>query len=201
MRSGLTTEVLQAEAPVLSAATSRSTLIRASLNPFFPVAACVLSLAAGCERTPSEKQSTSSTAPQQAPAGASNPIDSHSQAAMIMVPAGRFFMGDPNEVDAPVHEISVSAFLLDKNLVTQRQFEALMHENPSRWKGTNNPVEQVRWSDAVRFCNKRSQAEGLAPCYDLQTWKCNFETDGYRLPTEAEFEYACRAGTTTAYVC
>src|ERR1041384_1598633 len=49
--------------------------------------------------------------------------------------------------------------------------------NPSRWKGDRNPVEQVRWSDAVRFCNKRSELEGLHPCYDLQTWKCNFRSD------------------------
>ena len=57
-------------------------------------------------------------------------------------------MGDPNEPDAPPHEVVLSAFYLDKYLVTQDQFQRVMHENPSRWKGTNNPVEQVRWSDA-----------------------------------------------------
>jgi formylglycine-generating enzyme required for sulfatase activity len=118
---------------------------------------------------------------------------------MARLPAGHFLMGDPDEVDATPHEIAVSSFFLDKYLVTQEQFEKLMHENPSRWKGASNPVEQVRWSDAVRYCNKRSQAEGLQPCYDLKTWRCNFEANGYRLPTEAEYEYACRAGTTTAY--
>jgi formylglycine-generating enzyme required for sulfatase activity len=119
---------------------------------------------------------------------------------MLEIPAGRFMMGDADEVDAAPHEVSMSGFYLDKYLVTQEQFQTLMHENPSRWKGGNNPVEQVRWSDAVRFCNKRSEAEGLQPCYDLQTWKCNFEATGYRLPTEAEFEYACRAGTATPYI-
>lgn len=108
-------------------------------------------------------------------------------------------MGDKNEIDAPPHEVAVASFLMDKHLVTQKQFQKVMGSNPSRWKSDKNPVEQVRWSDAVRFCNKRSELEGLQPCYDLQTWKCNFDANGYRLPTEAEWEYACRAGTTTPY--
>ena len=120
--------------------------------------------------------------------------------SMVKIPAGRFKMGDASEVDAPPHEVAISEFLLDSFLVTQDQFQSVMHENPSRWKGGNNPVEQVRWSDAVRFCNKRSELEGLVPCYDLKTWKCNFEATGYRLPTEAEFEYACRAGTFSSYL-
>lgn len=108
-------------------------------------------------------------------------------------------MGDKAEIDATPHEVVVSSFYLDKHLVTQEQYQKVMGGNPSRWKGDRNPVEQVRWSDAVKFCNKRSQAEGLQPCYDLETWSCNFEANGYRLPTEAEWEYACRAGTATAY--
>ena len=108
-------------------------------------------------------------------------------------------MGDKEEVDAAPHEVVVSPFYIDKNLVTQERYEKLMKGNPSRWKGPQNPVEQVRWSDAVRFCNARSESEGLQPCYELKTWKCNFETSGYRLPTEAEWEYACRAGSSTAY--
>jgi formylglycine-generating enzyme required for sulfatase activity len=118
---------------------------------------------------------------------------------MVLVQAGRFVMGDRDEVDAPQHEVAVSAFYMDKFLVTQQLYEKLMSENPSRWKTGANPVEQVRWSDAVKFCNKRSESEGLQPCYDLKSWTCNFEANGYRLPTEAEWEYACRAGTTTAY--
>jgi formylglycine-generating enzyme required for sulfatase activity len=118
---------------------------------------------------------------------------------MVQIKGGKFIMGDKDEVDAPLHEVVVSSFAMDRNLVTQEQFQKLMGTNPSRWKGDKNPVEQLRWSDAVRFCNKRSEAEGLQPCYDLTTMKCNYEANGYRLPTEAEWEYACRAGTTTAF--
>jgi len=120
-------------------------------------------------------------------------------ATMVQVQGGKFMMGDKDEVDAPPHEVLVGSFAMDRNLVTQEQFQKLMGTNPSRWKGDKHPVEQLRWSDAVRFCNKRSEAEGLQPCYDLNTMKCNFEANGYRLPTEAEWEYACRAGTTTSF--
>jgi len=118
---------------------------------------------------------------------------------MVLLPGGTFIMGDEDEIDAPIHEVTVSPFYIDTHLVTQEQYEKLMGDNPSRWKANKNPVEQMRWSDAVRYCNARSEAEGLEPCYDLNTWKCNFAANGYRLPTEAEWEYACRAGTTTAY--
>jgi sulfatase modifying factor 1 len=158
----------------------------------------VLLLWSGCERSnettqagpPSTNQGHSASVVTNAPAA---------PAAMVQIVTGRFQMGDKAEVDAKPHEVSISAFLMDKTLVTQEQYEKAMGDNPSRWKGAKNPVEQVRWSDAVKFCNKRSELEGLRPCYDLKTWKCDFDADGYRLPTEAEWEYACRAGTSTAY--
>ncbi|MDB6037412.1 MAG: hypothetical protein JWM99_1253 [Verrucomicrobiales bacterium] len=118
---------------------------------------------------------------------------------MIAVAGGQFIMGDKSEADAPAHEVVVAPFLMDKCLVTQDQFQRVTGSNPSRWKGEKNPVEQVRWSDAVKFCNQRSEAEGLQPCYDLKSWQCNFEANGYRLPTEAEWEFACRGGASTAY--
>ncbi|HEX42978.1 MAG TPA: formylglycine-generating enzyme family protein [Phycisphaerales bacterium] len=118
---------------------------------------------------------------------------------MVLLPAGTFTMGEPGEIDAPPHEVTLSAFYIDVHLVTQADYERVMGANPSRWKAPDNPVEQVRWSDAVRYCNKRSELEGLEPCYDIEKWTCDFAADGYRLPTEAEWEYACRAGTQTAW--
>jgi sulfatase modifying factor 1 len=120
-------------------------------------------------------------------------------AEMVEIKSGKFMMGDKAEPDAAPHEVTVSGFLMDKYLVTQELFQKVMTNNPSRWKGDKNPVEQVRWSDTVKFCNKRSEMEGLKPCYDLQKWTCDFSANGYRLPTEAEWEYACRAGATGDY--
>lgn len=125
--------------------------------------------------------------------------ETEAETKMVLLPAGTFIMGEESEVDSPPHEVSLSSFYIDAHLVTQEEYEKLMNDNPARWKGNKNPIEQVRWSDAVRFCNARSEAEGLQPCYDLTSWKCDFNANGYRLPTEAEWEYACRAGTKTSY--
>ena len=149
------------------------------------VLSAFLALFEGCERKTSEETS--------------NEVKPESGTKMIQLPGGTFMMGDESEVDSPPHEVSVSSFFIDTHLVTQEEYEKLMLDNPSRWKGSKNPVEQVRWSDAVRYCNARSEAEGLQPCYDLNTWKCDFSANGYRLPTEAEWEYACRAGSKTVY--
>jgi len=132
-------------------------------------------------------------------AGAPGEVKDAAGMEMVLLEAGRFTMGDEKEIDATPHEVAISSFYIDKYPVTQEQYKKVMAENPSRWKGGKNPVEQVRWSDAVKYCNARSLAEGLQPCYDLQTWQCNFEANGYRLPTEAEWEYACRAGSKTQY--
>jgi formylglycine-generating enzyme required for sulfatase activity len=178
--------------------------------PALLLATALLCICSACERksppnaaapTPASSAPAAVATPKLSPvpAPASAPASVPSASGMVQVRAGHFGMGDKSESDAAPHEVSVSAFLIDTHLVTQEKFQALMGTNPSRWKGDKNPVEQVRWSDAVRFCNKRSEAEGLQPCYELQTWKCNFEATGYRLPTEAEWEYACRAGTTTPY--
>jgi formylglycine-generating enzyme required for sulfatase activity len=119
---------------------------------------------------------------------------------MILLPAGSFTMGDVGgREDETPHTVSVSAFYLDKFFVTQELYTKVMGVNPSKRKDPKCPVERTRWTDAVRFCNKCSELEGLTPCYDLGTWECNFAAGGYRLPTEAEWEYACRAGNPGKY--
>jgi formylglycine-generating enzyme required for sulfatase activity len=128
-------------------------------------------------------------------------VRTESGVPMVLVPGGTFIMGDARGArdEKPPHQVTVRSFYIDKYEVTQEEYQRVMRANPSRWKGAKNPVDQVRWSDAVRYCNARSRLEGLQPCYDLKTWRCNFAANGYRLPTEAEWEYACRAGSRTRY--
>ncbi len=117
---------------------------------------------------------------------------------MARVPAGRFTMGSSNgkEDEAPVREVAIDAFLMDRYEMTQVNYAKHVPVNGSHFKGPDRPVEMISWGDAALFCNKRSSAEGLEPCYNEETAECNFAANGYRLPTEAEWEYACRAGTT-----
>ncbi|HLY75981.1 MAG TPA: formylglycine-generating enzyme family protein, partial [Planctomycetota bacterium] len=101
--------------------------------------------------------------------------------------------------EKPVHKVHIDAFLMDQTEVTQEQYEKYKLPNPSRFKGPTRPVEMVPWTKAALFCNIRSRAEGLEPCYNEDTAECDFTKNGYRLPTEAEWEYACRAGTKGDY--
>ena len=107
---------------------------------------------------------------------------------LILIEPGAFTMGstspesDPDE--EPVHGVTITRpFYLGMFEVTQKQYQKLMGANPSRFRGPNLPVGQILYADAVEFCRRLSANEGVA----------------YRLPTEAEWEYACRAGATTAY--
>lgn len=103
---------------------------------------------------------------------------------MVFIPGGRFQMGgneDGNE--KPIHAVVVPDFYIGKYPVTQAQYEAIMGNNPSNFKGAKRPVEQVSWKEAVAFCEAVKKMTGKA----------------YRLPSESLWEYACRAGTTTPF--
>lgn len=120
---------------------------------------------------------------------------------MVLLPAGWFEMGsEEGEVDElPVHKVWVDSFLMDRYEVTQEQYAKLAGSNPSHFRDNDRPVDTVTWADAALYCNLRSRAEDLQPCYDEETAECNFAANGYRLPTEAEWEYACRSGTDTEF--
>jgi formylglycine-generating enzyme required for sulfatase activity len=119
---------------------------------------------------------------------------------MIFVQGGTFLMGDHfNEGqndELPTHNVTVSSFYIGQYEVTQLQYESVMGNNPSYnyGVGDDNPVYYVSWYDAVEYCNALSEQEGFTPCYNLSTFECNFSANGYRLPTEAEWEYAARGG-------
>jgi len=115
---------------------------------------------------------------------------------MVQIPAGSFLMGD--DTYTPIHRVSISkSFLLSAAPVTNQLYRHVMEKIPSWFKGDNRPVEQVSWYDAVEFCNWLSERLGLKKVYavDGENVKPDWEANGFRLPTEAEWEYACRAGT------
>jgi formylglycine-generating enzyme required for sulfatase activity len=128
---------------------------------------------------------------------------------MVLIRPGAFTMGSPSsepgrENDETQHTVTITrGFYLGRTEVTQGQWKAVMGNNPSHFSscGDDCPVESVSWTEAVEFCNKLSDREGLSRCFrgsgSDATWDQG--CTGYRLPTEAEWEYAARAGTTTAF--
>lgn len=116
-----------------------------------------------------------------------------------LVEGGVFLMGSDAEDEGPVHEARVSDFCIMRTEVTQAEYAALMGANPSsffRGRGADHPVTNVGRSDAAAYANALSERDGLKPCYDLSGGgvDCDWEADGWRLPTEAEWEYAARGG-------
>jgi formylglycine-generating enzyme required for sulfatase activity len=147
-------------------------------------------------------------------------IDSTIGMKFVLIPAGEFLMGSPDgegeSREHPQHRVRISrSFYLGVHEVTQEQYRAVMGYNPSRFSSNgggmnalsgrqtdNHPVENVSWLEAVAFCNRLSQKEGLKPFYVIDG-KMPVVTDwagpGYRLPTQAEWEYACRGRSKTRY--
>ena len=162
----------------------KGSLVSATL----PVLLCLSVVFIGCETSAPEREPPSV-------------IATGTGVEMVLIRGGWFQMGsaDEDQEDEAQHRVYVSPFYMDKHEVTQAEFKLVMSRDPSRWKGDSNPVEQIRWAWAAEYCNARSRRDGLETCYDLKTWACNYEASGYRLPTEAEWEYACRAGADTSF--
>jgi formylglycine-generating enzyme required for sulfatase activity/uncharacterized caspase-like protein len=116
-------------------------------------------------------------------------LDNGVSLEMVKIPGGRFLMGSPeteaerHNDEGPQHYVDVPEFFMGKYAVTQAQWQAVMGNNPSTFKGASRPVEQVSWNDATEFCQKLSEITGRK----------------YSLPSESQWEYACRAGTTTPF--
>jgi formylglycine-generating enzyme len=120
----------------------------------------------------------------------------------VSIPSGIFLMGnnDGEHDELPVHQVTINAFYISKYEVTQKEYAAVMGNNPSGFKGDDLPVEMVSWYNAVEYCNRLSEKEGLQPAYQGENdITCNFSASGYRLPTEAEWEYSALGKKQSVY--
>jgi formylglycine-generating enzyme required for sulfatase activity len=126
----------------------------------------------------------------QSPSSFTETLPGNIKLEMVKIPAGTFLMGsadndeDTDDDEKPQHQVNLQEFYLGKYPITQEQYQAIMGNNPSKFKDNpKNPVEKVSWNDAQEFCQKLNEKTGNI----------------YRLPSEAEWEYACRAGSQTRY--
>jgi formylglycine-generating enzyme required for sulfatase activity len=169
---------------------------RDRLRPLAVPAAAVAALAVAgyfvlAMRPPRAATKSSEAAARGKPATALPTVTNGIGMKLARVPAGVFVMGDPFIADARPHLVRMShGFLVGVHEVTQREYQFVMGTNPSQFRGEHLPVEQVTWDEARAFCAKLSERPEEKALGRV-----------YRLPTEAEWEYCCRAGTRTAFNC
>ncbi len=157
------------------------------------------------EGSPSQEENTESQNPSQEETvqsqTGSSVVQKDIEDGFILISGGTFEMGSPDEEawrsdDETQHTVTVSDFYISPYELTQKEYQDICGENPSNFTGDNLPVENISWLDAIAYCNARSERDGLTPVYVINgenvSW--NRSADGYRLHTEAEWEYACRAG-------
>ena len=124
---------------------------------------------------------------------------------MISVPGGTFRMGDSSAPKAVQNmyrprTVAISPFEMSATEITERQFRMFRRYKMNMYAANDSmPIILLNWTDAAEFCNDLSMRFGLGKCYEEYFWTCDFSKNGFRLPTEAEWEYACRAGTNTDY--
>ena len=164
-----------------------------SLFLIFALAACGRTENSGTGSEPPESNSLEAT-------------DMQAPENFVLIKGGSFRMGSPEteawrSADETQHSVTVSDFYMSKYELTQKEYEEITGSNPSSFSGGNLPVENITWLDAAAYCNARSEKEGLIPVYTIDGQNVSWDrsANGYRLPTEAEWEYACRAGTTTPF--
>jgi formylglycine-generating enzyme required for sulfatase activity len=129
---------------------------------------------------------------------------------LLPIKGGTFVMGSPaaevrRQKEERQHRVTLSDFYMGKHEVTQKEYREVMNTEPGNFRGDTLPVENVTWFEAIQYCNERSIKEGLTPAYRVSgsggTMAVSWDrsANGYRLPTEAEWEYAARAGTQTPF--